>query len=80
MTDCVAAMLQSDEPWPCWKTKTTIPSAVASDSRFSSTALPEIPPAEVRGEADIDRAPGPQVRWATRTRVAGDLESAGWSR
>ena len=39
MIDCVAAMPQSDEPWPCWKMKTTIPKAAASETRFSSDGL-----------------------------------------
>ena len=39
MIACVASMSQSAEPWPCWKTKTTIPNAAASETRLSSTAL-----------------------------------------
>ena len=39
MIACVASMFQSEEPWPSWKMKTTIPNAAASESRFRITAL-----------------------------------------
>ena len=32
-------MFQSDEPWPSWKMKTTIPYAAASEARLRIAAL-----------------------------------------
>ena len=48
----MASTSQSEEPWPCWKTNTTIPKAAASETRFSSTAL--------IGEHDRAERPGEQ--------------------